>query len=66
MRIAPLRGAGATRLKCPACSLTCHPTALTAHDHCPDCGHERLIRLHLTRGGRGAVSATSPNRQARA
>ncbi|WP_369355069.1 hypothetical protein [Streptomyces sp. cg2] len=65
MRIAPLRGAGATLLKCPACGLTCHAAALAAQGHCPGCGHERVIRLDLARGGREVV-ATAPNRRARA
>ncbi|ARF58060.1 hypothetical protein B1H19_31235 [Streptomyces gilvosporeus] len=68
MRISPLRGAGTVVLKCPvpACGLTCRPTALAAHGHCPGCGHDRLIRLDLARGGRGAAASASLNRQAQA
>ncbi|MFF4948639.1 hypothetical protein ACWC2K_34545 [Streptomyces chattanoogensis] len=68
MRITPLRGAGATLLKCPApaCGLTCRPTALAAQGHCPGCGHDRLIRLDLARGGHGRVAAAPLHRQARA
>ncbi len=68
MRITPLRGAGAVLLKCPdpACGLTCRPTALAAQGRCPACGHDRMIRLDLARGGYGAVASVSQNRQARA
>jgi hypothetical protein len=50
MRITPLRGAGVTWLKCPACRLKCRPTALGPDGRCPRCGHERMLKLSF--GGR--------------
>ncbi|WP_411142795.1 hypothetical protein [Streptomyces sp. x-80] len=66
MRITPLRGTGAALLKCPdpTCGLTCRPTALAAQGRCPGCGHDRLIRLDFTRGGRRSTPTASSTRRA--
>ena len=45
MRITPLRGAGVTWLKCPACGLKCRPTAATPGGGCPRCGNDRMLKL---------------------
>ncbi|GAQ58473.1 hypothetical protein [Streptomyces acidiscabies] len=48
MRIVPLRGFGATWLKCPSCRLACRPAALTPDGGCPRCGHNRMLRLSFS------------------
>ena len=58
MRIIPLRGPGAVWYKCPACRLTCRPTAVGTEGSCPRCGHAHMMRLAL--GGRSAAPEPPP------